>query len=763
MTTEAGEARPATTATATTRPLVLLLRRHIAIPIYLLLSSIAVMSWYAGAKLAWGDDATHPLALSRISTYFHLLGPDLGGPDGRKFPFLLPLGGLLELWRVLHLPYDLTVVQPIVVVLILAGSASSMYVLVRVILPSLPRLAAFGAGLFYAFNLYTTVTIWSSMAYLAIHYALLPLVVVAWVAALRRATVSAGVAAGLAWALALTPAYITTPVAVTDTTLFVTLGLALVARSPGARVRTFMTGATTYAVWLALSLFWLIPLVISTSSVSASGSVAGDPTVLFGENSARLLDALRLGGYWGITSTYVGYPYFAWARYYSTIGLAAGTVVPVLAACGVVALIYGRRNGGRGTLFAFATHERQALAFSLGVTVAALFLITGTHAPLGSFKSWAVSELNLNGPFRSVYQRFGVYLALGYSPLIATGLGAIQALTGRIVGLKVAGYVAVSAATVAVAVVPAWPMWTGKLMDSSGYAPARRVTVPNDYYRVAKIINQTPGDFDVLTLPFGGLGITSLHWDTTNLGFYDRGVSRGYKGLEPLALMTGKGILTSDGTAPYIFDWAKAVVKGRRSDISRALELLNARYVVLHLDENIPYLQGSGKWTGLAIRKVGGRLDRLPNLRLVFASYTLRVYAVLNWHPFRVFALAHGGPGTVDALTGRLRPLRYQEHGYGRYAVDSSQLRKNEVLVVNRPYDARWRANGRPPIRVAPGLTGFEPSRTTSLAVSFPPEHRVRTSLLLLPVTLALAVLALLATVLLRRSPPWLRDRRAHG
>jgi hypothetical protein len=420
----------------------------------------------------------------------------------------------------------------------------------------------------------------------------------------------------------------------------------------------------------------------------------------------------------------MGYPYFAWAGYYERIGLAAATAIPVAAAVGSVAWLVGSRSRRRGTLLALERDEQRVLLFALGLVLVALFLITGTHAPLGGFKGYVVSRLHLEGPFRSVYQRFGVYLALGYGPLVGAGIGALQVAAGRVGRLHAAGRIVALAAIVLIAVVPAWPMWSGRIMDSSGFSPARRVTVPGDYQRVAGLLDATPGDFDALTLPFGGFGPITLHWGLTNRGFYDRSVSRGYNGIEPLRLMTDKGILTSDGTSPYTFDWAAMVVKTTH-DVAGAIRLLNARYIVLHLDENTQYLSDSGTWTGLAIRQTAGRLDQLHNLRLVFASNTLRVYAVLDWRPFRLFAVKEIGRRPVAEVTPRdIRPLHYKQDGYGRFVVDTGQLRPRELLVINRPFDARWRAGELQPFQVSPGLTAFNPKHKGQLVVSFGPYYR---------------------------------------
>lgn len=738
---------------------------QIAVPVYFMLAAIAVLTWYAGAHLVWGDDATQPISLVRVGTYFHLLDTGLGGPDGRKFPFLLPIGAILEAWRLLRLPYDLGAIQPIVVVGLLGSGASGMYALVRTLLPSTSKLGAFGGGLFYAFNIYTTLTIWSSMAYLGVQYALLPFVILAWIWALRRRTAASAILAGLAWAVALTPAYITTPLAMTDSALFLAVGLTILALSPGRRVATFLTGAGIYLVWILLSLFWLLPLLQTTSSVTAEGLTAGNPVELFRANSAPLVDAVRLGGYWGLNSTYLGYPYYAWASYYHRVGLAVGTAVPLTAFLGLILCL---RFARRRLLFTLERDERQALIFVGVLAGVALFLITGTHAPLGSLKAHVVSSLHLTGPFRSTYQRFGVYLALAYGPLVAAGIAVVQAAVRRFAAPRAVVWAAALATIAAVAVVPSWPMWSGALMDSSGFAPARRITVPSDYTRVSTLISKTGGDFDVLTLPFGTSSSTVLHWDTTNAGFYDRGLDRGYNGIEPLRLLIGKGVLTGDGTAPYLFSWARRVVRGG-PDLREVLEAMNVRFIVLHLDANIPYLSGTGTYTGTGIRGVGGRLDKMPFLKLVYASNTLRVYSLASWRPMRVYAYKLHARSAPDAafssrirpLQGplaqrsdfftRIRPIRYTEDSESQFVVDTRQLEPGEMLVVNRPFDSGWSADGLAPITVGPGLTGFSVPKRRGVVVSYSLEHRVRLELVTLPAALAVCLAALAALGLRHR------------
>ena len=727
-----------------------LVTRNFPVVGYLVIASAVSAAWYRGTPLVWGDDAAFPFTTARASTYFHLLDAGIGGPDGRKFPFLLPLGALLKAWQLTRLPYNVTAIQPLIIAGLIAIGGAGMYALLRTLLPSIPRIACFGGGLVYGFNIYSMTTVWSAMAYLTIEYAWLPLVILLWVAALRKASAKRALLAALVWLLTLTPAYVTTPIAMTDSALFAAIALVVLAANHGFRLRTFGTGVLLYAAWLAGSLYWLIPLLKSVASVTATGVAAGDPTGLFSTNSARLVNALRLGGYWGITSDYAGYPYFAWKTYYEHVGLPVATAIPVVAVIGLIGGVAGARRFG----LRLSRPEQVVMWFAFALAIATLFFITGTHAPLGQLKRTTVDDLHLEGPFRSVYQRFGMYLCLAYAPLVALGIAALRNFRIQSDRSRALAWLISCAAIVAVAVVPVWPMWTGTLLNSSGHNPSRRIDVPSDYGRVTKAIDSTPGDFDVLTLPFGGnLGVTSFAWNGVQADYPRPNPILGYHGIEPLQLMLKKGVVVNDPTAPYLFSWVERIAKGQTGTLD-TLRLLNTGYIVLHLDENLPFLEGSGRWTGLAIRKVAGQLDQTHGVQLVYASYTLRVYRVVGWQPFRVYALRlRRSDGGVTPFN--VRALKYHEDGYGKFVVDTRQLRPHELVVVNRPYDSRWRANGQPPVSVAPGLPAFRLNGSRQAIIEFGPERTVSHTLLALPGSLILILGSLLGLM-------W-RSRRSGG
>ena len=521
-------------------------------------------------------------------------------------------------------------------------------------------------------------------------------------------------------------------------------------------------GLSLYAVWLVMNLFWIISVATYVGAETARGLAVRDPLELFKKNSAPFGEAIRLTGYWAVSDTAAGSPYFPWYEYFAKVGARAAFAVPVIAIIGVLAVVGSRHClASPAHNRATAPTIREYFAFFAVMLVGALTLMTGAHAPFGTIKASLVDSVGLTGPFRSVYQRFGIYAAIAYVPLIAVGIWVLRRRLGARFG-PVVGLLAAVAAVVAVAVVPALPLWTGNAFDRSGNNASRRITVPDDYRRVAQLLDEMPGDYNVVVFPYGGvLGVSLLNWAEGD---------QGYQGVEPLGLLTRRPVLTSDAAAPYLKPVVNDLASGGVRAV-RALKLLNARYVVLHFDAKFDRLYDQDRWLGRDVNTVDDRLESIAHMHLVFATDTLRVYSWTGWRPFRFFAASlkgrqrlsagptrHGreefGP-SVFSTAVRRRPLPYRKNDAGSYVVDATSLQPHELLVMNQPFDSAWRADGARPIQVAPGLTAFQLDRGRKVDVSHTLDKRLQPLLALVPVVL-LGCAVSLGWVLLerRRSRP---------
>ncbi|MFN2544460.1 MAG: glycosyltransferase family 2 protein [Actinomycetota bacterium] len=744
-------------------------RAAAAVPyvVIVLAAAATLLSWYRGHQLLWGADTNMPLSLRTVGQYFHVTDATLGSPDARKLPYAYPVALILWLWGKAHIPYSAAVVQHLGTFGLLAISGCAMYAFLRRFLPRLAPFACLGGALFFMFNLFSLIAMWTPLSNLVFHYSLLPVVMLAWVGALRRASPLWGLGAAAIWTLTLTPAYITTPVAVTDVVLLGGIAVVELRRATGGR-RRLMIGTTAGAIvgaWLVFNLFWILPLTQYTGVETTRGLSAGRSTELFALNSTTFTHALRLSGYWGLTSSYQGSPYFPWASTYTSgWGALAGFALPLLAFLGLAFSLLQWftsdrmcRSCGSRQPFDWSLRRRRVCAacgesapakprmddtsrylvfFGLLLVVACV-LMTGPNPPFGFVKTWAMTRTGLFSAFRSVYQRFGEYAALAYAPLVAAGLSFAMAVTRARIKAPDAG--AMSKAVgfglgLIVALLLALPMWAGSLYDRSGVIPSKRIDVPSDYTRVGDFLSGRSGDFEVLPVPRGPSAVITLRW---------HGGSEGFLGVDPLKLLTNKPLLVGDASAPYLDRLAVRAVHGGSRGLA-ALRFLDTRFIVVHEDADRSYLSGQAGWQGLAVHEVDRLLQRTAGIRLVMDTPHLRVYEVLGWRPSRVFAVhGYSGRSIYDMPASDIDDLGYRVTSPGRIEIETESLQTGDIVVLNAPFDQKWEATSGELVNVAPGLIGYRFSDPRdAVTVRNSVERRF-------PILLAFSGMALGATVLL--------------
>jgi hypothetical protein len=367
----------------------------------------------------------------------------------------------------------------------------------------------------------------------------------------------------------------------------------------------------------------------------------------------------------------------------------AGFVLPILA----LFALWWKPARDRATDVVTVRHIRF-FGLVLGV---GLLMLTGANEPIGPLKTWLFQELGLIEPFRSVYQRFGPYVALAYAPLVAAGIQAIASRRAHSSGRRYVN-TAVGAASALAMLLPAWPLMSGDLYDRSGIFPSNRIRIPTEYVQVARLLDRQRGDFLVVAVPLPGTATTSLLW---------RRGDEGFRGIEPLSLLSSKPFLFQDAAAPYLASLLRAAIRNpdRSAD---AMVILNVRYVVVHRDAHVEYLAGLRGVIGRDAAAIETKLRRAEDFRVVFAGRYLAVYEWVAWRASRVFAVQERDAAGDGPLTAR--PLRYRIVAPGRYQVTTRQVETGELVVVGHPYDKLWRANDARPIVVAPGFAGFHPT-----------------------------------------------------
>lgn len=647
-----------------------------------------LLTWWRNSELVWGLDGSFPIKLVDINRYFSLTTTAYAAPDARKLSFIIPWGLLLRGWKLFGLPWNAGIAERIFDVSLLLASAFGCRSFIKKLLPHVGDVATTLAALFYVANTYVLTTVWSSQSYLIVHYSLLPILATVIIGSLESKSLLRWAATGLAWTLMMSPAYITTTLLATDMAMFAIIAVWTIAARQVSWRQVAVGSLVILISWLMLNLYWIIPLVENYSTTFAEGiaSIAGTQSeALFRLNSAPLLPALRLNGYWGLTGSVDGSAYYPWATWDNTI-IDLLAYIPVI--FGILALL------ASGTKFSqdcsLRTHRTMGfLAISLLIV---LFLVTGGTGPLGSLKVEAFNFLHLLAPFRSVYQSFMEYMPLVLAPLMAAGIGTAALGTNRLRAfIRVPGHLAVwCVALLAIIVVPL-PWWSGAIYAKSGVLPSNRVTVPISYTSLADRI--TAGNGSILTLPIGTTNVTYLQWDEG---------SNGFRGIQPLSFMTAIPNLDQAPAGSYV---RKILTKGfDQKNLCSALERLNVDYVAFETDADVTLMKAIGGYLGLPLVRTATLLRSTPCLDVFGDANGLTLYKDVRWKPNLVsFSQSPNQPGT---------PAKYHIDAGGVIVVDPPD-HTFRFAILNEPNDGGWTLNGVAP-RGGHDVTAFDLGRHIS-------------------------------------------------
>lgn len=655
--------------------------RRLSSLVLLVACLVPLLTWWHGHQLVWGLDSSFPIRLSDVNRYFQLGSTAYAAPDVRKLSFLLPWGLLLRGWELAGLPWDAGVAQRLYEISMLLAAAFGARALVRQLLPAVSDAAAATAALFYVANAYVLTTVWTSQAYLIVHYSFLPALVLLFTRAMVKGGVLRWSAAGVGWTLLMAPAYITTPLVVTDVGVLVFAGMWTRTARDVAWRRIAVGGATIVGVWAVCNLYWLVPLAKDYSVTFAEGiaSISGaQSAAIFRLNSAPLLPALRLGGYWGLTGTLHGSPYYPWASWETPL---VDLVAFVPVAFAAVALCTA---GTRTSIARSKATQRTLALLGLGLLVL-VFLVTAGSAPFASFKVDIFSAVHLLAPFRSVYQRFMEYMPLVIAPLMAAGIDTTARAVGRTVDrsspsrvpLRVLGATAVwGSAALAVILVP-FPLWNGALYARSGALPSSRVSIPRSYSDLAA---QLPASSSaaLLTLPIGTTNVAYLRWD---------GGADGFRGIQPLSFMSPLPVIDQ---APQSSRIRILLAQGLgQGSLCSALEQLDVGYVAFESDADTAVMGVVGGYLGASLQRTASLLRSTPCLVTAGSGPGLTVYRDVRWVP--------GLVSFADTLHGPSVTARYVVHP-GDVVTVAAPSRRYRYLLLNEPNYGGWNLNGAAPV-----------------------------------------------------------------
>ncbi len=603
---------------------------------FALLFVVALISvtWFRSAELIWTPDSNFPLDIpSSINRYFEVwdFRSIPGQTDARKLPFIVPWALLLEAWAAGSLPFSPPVFQRAVVLGLLWASEISAYILFQLIAAQLAlgpvqrRAGGILAGLLYGFNFFSMLTIWSTLAYLMFGYAFLPLVMALVLRGLNRQHGTRyALLVALIWSLTLSPAYITPPTAITDWVSVWLISLVSLALSTLTR-RSLWAGirflSETTALWTVLNVFWIAPL--ATLGVAELSRYRGSEG-LFAWNAAPLADALRLAGYSGLTDSYKGSRFFPWAEWYANPWVVAAGFVP--AALVIIAV------------------ARRRSPFVLGfgaLWLIALFLVKGPLPPFGDVNEGLFGFGLLVTAYRSTYQRFMGYVALSIAVLAPVGaveLANVWARARQRISTRVrlphlsprTKTVAICMAIAVLSLTYTAPLVTGVIYENEGVIPSYRATLPPSWREVAAWLEAQGGEFTLFPFPY----------PVTSSGIslkFDNG-SAGLLGLYPLVLLSSKPIAWGPGPGESL---ARLFVRGDVSD-AKMFNILNVRFVLVHLDANMEDLDGSPHWVMDRPDRLLRRLNETPGLAYLRRFDKIMIYENTRWASSELIQVVNG-------------------------------------------------------------------------------------------------------------------------
>lgn len=195
--------------------------------------------------------------------------------------------------------------------------------------------------------------------------------------------------------------------------------------------------------------------------------------------------------------------WWAWLRW----------VPPALAVVGALSGLDDRSEARR----------RANLVLCAVIPVVAVFA-TGTHPPFGPVNLWIFEHVPGVWLLREPMSKLGVVLVLGYAVLGARGLAWLAGVVPprftapadqwRTLAADAAVPLAVLSAVAAIAY--PWPLWTGAVVPQTRTGlPGARVAVPQDWHRIADVVNAAPDGGRVLVLP-----VNDYYQVTTTWGYH---------------------------------------------------------------------------------------------------------------------------------------------------------------------------------------------------------------------------------------------------
>ena len=346
-------------------------RKEIVIDIILLLLlALLSLSWFKGNNLINGGDFGMPFDwVHFFKTMFSVWMEAYGDAAPRGVAQIFPYASFGALMQTLG--FSLVFIEKVFFYFWFVGGGLSMYFLCSVL--GMKRLGRLAASIFFMLNPFSLIVIWRvSHGGIQMPYSFAPLVLGLFIYGFKKKLGLKYIfLACLIWLLTTVSAYANPRMVIIHWLLIFFYFIAAILYQPQERSFILKFSLKFLLVWLGFNFYWLFLFVYSiTESVAGAHSpfLMNDIETLK-LTSVRLLDSIRLLGYWALHSGYKGDPYHPYEAYYrSSLVMAISWLIPILVFLGFL-----NKDSRKKPLFFF---------FIINILFGIIGM-TGPNSPLG--------------------------------------------------------------------------------------------------------------------------------------------------------------------------------------------------------------------------------------------------------------------------------------------------------------------------------------------------------------------------------------------
>lgn len=576
----------------------------------ILLLGILSVTWFKGDYLINGGDFAMPFDwvkyLRSMFSIWHE-NSSMGAADYRNIASLIPYALIGSFFQ--SLGFSLVFIEKLFFYFWFIGGGLSMYFLVWVL--GMKRLGRITSAIFYMLNPFSLIIIWHiSHALIQMPYAFAPLYLGLYIYGLKnKKGLKYIVLSVLLWLFTTTSAY-AWPAAVFIHWLPIFFYF-LIEFFFNRKNRLFAIKFSLkfLAIWLAFNFYWLFPFIesMTESFTSAHSPVIMSDLQTLKLTSVKILDGLRMMGFWSLHSGYKGEPYYLYEAFYRLpIIKVIGWLIPIFVLLG---------------FFHQDVKKKKIIYFYSLVILFGLVGMSGAYLPLGISKSllWLYKTFpSLNLLARFAFLFFGIQTYLIFAVLFGYGVMLINSWGMKRVGKII--FLPLTIFFILLFVVLVWPFWNGQVIRSdSKIWPGERVKIPGYWWEAREWLTEQKDFFRILPLPMSKTYNVALDWE------------EGYTGGDPIRWLSPQSFLfVNTGETFKIPELIGSLVEEETEfkDLDKLLGFLNVKYLLLREDIRWDFLRGHNWWFKQTPANVSLFLNQQKDLTLVKEIGKIKFYEI---------------------------------------------------------------------------------------------------------------------------------------